>query len=235
MPRDMTTILAIDTSTDACSVAAYHDGHVEQRLEIQPRQHNQLLFPMLEEIMPAGKLEHLDALCYTSGPGSVTGLRVGCSAVQGIAFARGLRCIAVTSLACLAQGVIRQGLASDGDRMLCLIDARVGEIYFALYMIREWLAEEIQAPAIAKPEDLAAHLPDRALIAVGDGLALLSAELAGSFQACHGDLLPEARDMFPLARAALARGETVAAAEVLPLYVREEISWKKISEQGRPE
>ena len=230
----MTTILAIDTSTDACSVAVYRDGLVEQRLEIQPRQHNQLLFPMLEELMPPGMLGQVDALCYTSGPGSFTGLRVGCSAVQGIAFAQDLRCMPVTSLACLAQGAIRQGLASEGQQLVSLIDAKVGEIYYAVFTVTAGLPRQQVAPGIARPEDLAMQLPAADLVAVGDGLAQLPDELCQEFQAHHSELLPEAQDMFPLAREAFERGDTVSAEQVLPLYVREEISWKKISEQGRP-
>ena len=168
----MTSLLAIDTSTDACSVALNDDGDIRQQLAVQPRQHNQLLFPMLEEILGPGKRPSLDGIAFSSGPGSFTGLRVGCSAVQGLAYTLNLRCLPVNTLACLAQGAIRRGLASEGQYVLSLIDARVGELYFALFRVDQGMAKEVLPPAVAKPELLEVELPAPTVIAVGDGLAL---------------------------------------------------------------
>ena len=238
MPAHMTSILALDTSTDACSVALYDDGELSQQLKQQPRQHNRILFPMLEELLPAGKRASLDALAYTSGPGSFTGLRVGCSAAQGLAFTLGLPCVPITTLACLAQGAVREGLAANNDLVLSLLDARVGELYFALYRINDGLPEAVTPAAVARPESFPTELPGQRLIAVGDGLALaehLPGPVLERFDRTAPDLSPQARDLFPLALAALERGEVVAAAEVLPVYVRDEISWKKLPEQGRRE
>ena len=101
----MKTILAIETATEACSVALWRDQQVQQCHEIAPRQHNQRLFAMLQELLPDGRLvqQGVDAIAYGCGPGSFTGLRIAASAVQGLAFASKLPAIAVSTLACQAQ------------------------------------------------------------------------------------------------------------------------------------
>jgi tRNA threonylcarbamoyladenosine biosynthesis protein TsaB len=113
----MTAILAIETATDACSVALYRDGHYSQRHEVLPRQHNQRLFSMLGELLPAGSLrdQGIDALAYGCGPGSFTGLRIAASAVQGLAFASNLPALPVSTLACQVATALRQG-SIDGRR-----------------------------------------------------------------------------------------------------------------------
>jgi len=231
----MSSILAIETSTDACSVALYRDGAVDQRLEIKPRQHNRLLFAMLEEILPAGKLQELDAIAFGNGPGSFTGLRVACSAVQGLAFAADLPCIGVSTLACQAQGALRRGLLSEGDRVISLIDARVKEIYAGAYRIDAGLAVEIEAAVAVPPDSLSVEDNSQPAIAIGNGLVFeeqLPPDLRVQLSACHPDVLPEARDLLPLALDALGRGAVQAAADAVPVYVRDEISWKKLAEQG---
>ncbi|MFV0278791.1 MAG: tRNA (adenosine(37)-N6)-threonylcarbamoyltransferase complex dimerization subunit type 1 TsaB, partial [Parahaliea sp.] len=82
----MANILAIDTSTDVCSVALLENGVITECHEIIPRQHSQRLFGMLAELLPDGRLREqgIDAVAYGEGPGSFTGLRVCASAVQGL-------------------------------------------------------------------------------------------------------------------------------------------------------
>ena len=110
----MTGLLAIETATDACSVAVYLDGQVRERHAIAPRQHSKLLFAMLEELLPGGDLraQGIDAIAYGCGPGSFTGLRIAASAVQGLAYSSNLPAIAVSTMAVLAQSALRLG---EGD------------------------------------------------------------------------------------------------------------------------
>ncbi|MEM1113872.1 MAG: tRNA (adenosine(37)-N6)-threonylcarbamoyltransferase complex dimerization subunit type 1 TsaB [Pseudomonadota bacterium] len=231
----MPSLLAIDTSTDACSVALSHEGFVTQRLVVEPRRHNQLLLPMLEEILVPGKLRELDAIAYGCGPGSFTGLRVACSAVQGLAFAAQRPCIGVSTLAALAQGAIRDGLAAEGQCVLGLLDARIGEVYAGIYRVMSGRAEEIHGPRVAVPDILSFENAAENVVAVGDGASFVEAmpaALRKRVLAVHADRLPEARDVLELATHALERGQTQSPAEVAPVYVRDEINWKKLSEQG---
>lgn len=232
----MTNFLAIDTATDACSVALALDGHIEARFELAPRRHNQLVFAMLEAVLPDGRLREqgVEALVYSAGPGSFTGLRIGASAVQGLAFANDLPVVPVSTLAALAQAAWREGKAETGQPMLCLLDARVDEVYWQVFDSVEGLPQARGEPAVNRPEDL--HVPDTPAQAVGDGLTYLErfpSSLRGALQHTHMDCWPSARDLLPLAEARFALGETQEAAAVVPVYVRDEVSWKKLSEQGK--
>lgn len=236
----MTCILALDTSTDSCSVALYRDGQIISRCSVAPRQHNRLLIPMLEELVPGGKLREqgVEALAYAAGPGSFTGLRIAASAVQGLAFAHDLPVVPVSTLACQAQTALRLGLVDSSQLVLSLLDARINEIYASVVRFRDGLADEFVSPVATAPERL--WLPEQALVGrpvpVGSGAALLgrcSAELARSLAPAIDHVAPHAEDLIPLARDSFGRGEFQSSWEVTPVYVRDEINWKKIPEQGR--
>ena len=118
----MIGILAIETATDACSVAVLIDEQIRECHQVAPRQHSQLLFAMLRELLPRGNLREqgIGVIAYGSGPGSFTGLRIAASAVQGLAYSCGLPAIAVPTLAVLAQTALRQGVASPEDTVFAL-------------------------------------------------------------------------------------------------------------------
>jgi tRNA threonylcarbamoyladenosine biosynthesis protein TsaB len=232
----MIGILAIETATDACSVAVSVDGHIRERFAIAPRQHSQLLFTMLEELLPGGDLADLgiQAIAYGCGPGSFTGLRIAASAVQGLAYSCNLPAIAVSTLAVLAQSAWRQGEVGAGDTVLCTIDARINEVYSAVYAFEENLAVLLEGPWACAPSDLS-PAAFGSLCAVGSGCHFLDEfplGLRAKIRSCIPDLLPAARDMIPLALAKFRAGEFQSPRQVQPLYVRDEISWKKLHEQG---
>ncbi|QIB64471.1 tRNA (adenosine(37)-N6)-threonylcarbamoyltransferase complex dimerization subunit type 1 TsaB [Kineobactrum salinum] len=232
----MTSILAIDTSTEACSVALSRNGVISGIHEIVPRRHSQRLLAMLQDLLPEGIAADggLDAIAYGSGPGSFTGLRIAASAVQGLCFAAALPALPVSTLACQVQTALRLGLIGEGEAVLSTLDAHIGELYWALYQIEDGLPQALTAAAASKPEqlDLAGS---GTLVAIGSGLHYLEHFRAATQERLsrrHPDLLPAARDLLPLAQHALARGQVQMAEQVCPVYVRDEISWKKIAEQG---
>ena len=233
----MTGILAIDTSTDACSVAVAIDGQITERYEYAPRQHNQLLFGMLRELLPDGDIRShgIDAIAYGCGPGSFTGLRIAASAVQGLAYTNDLPVVAVSTLAVIAQAALRQGLATPHATLLCSLDARINEVYSAVYEFHEGLAVLIEGPQVCAPGDLD-YAYSGPLHGVGSGLRFIDsfpAKIAARISSHDSELLPAAQDLVPLAIEMLQRGETQTPRQVQPVYVRDEISWKKISEQGK--
>jgi len=234
----MTGILAIETATEACSVAVWRDGALMERHEVVPRQHSQRLFGMLRELFPAGGLrsQGIDAIAYGCGPGSFTGLRIAAAAVQGLSFADGLPAVAVNTLACLAQTALRTGVADFDAPVLSVIDARIDEVYYGVYSQEEGHVVLRQGPAVSPPQEVTVETPPGRLCAVGSGcrfLAAFPAELKSRLQAVHPAVYPAARDLVPLALDKLSRGEIQSPAEVQPLYVRDEVSWKKLPEQGR--
>jgi tRNA threonylcarbamoyladenosine biosynthesis protein TsaB len=234
----MPNLLALDTSTDACSVALLREGALRELHEVVPRQHSQRLFGMLQELLPGGRLreQDIDAVVYAEGPGSFTGLRVCASAVQGLCFASDLPAIGVSTLTAQAYTALREGLVSPGDCVLSTLDAHIGELYWSLHRVQAGHIELLQAPRVARPEHCEIPADVRRLIAVGSGLAHAAGfadELRARIAVSHSQLLPHAQDLLPAAHLAWAKGETRAAEAVCPVYVRDEISWKKISEQGK--
>jgi tRNA threonylcarbamoyladenosine biosynthesis protein TsaB len=230
----MTGILAIETATDACSVALFIGGQISERYAIAPRQHSRLVFDMLGELLPPGNLarQGIEVVAYGAGPGSFTGLRIAASTAQGLAFSSNLPAVAVSTLAVLAQAALRLGVVSTDDTVLCLLDARINEIYSAVYTYQDSLAVLQQGPWACAPGDLSLS-GDRNLCAIGNGCEFLD-ELPSSLRArirsCAPGLLPSARDTIPLALANIALGETQSARAVQPVYVRDEIGWKKLAQ-----
>ena len=232
----MTSVLAIDTATDACSVALLCEGEYAERYELIPRQHSGRLLPMLRELLPTGDLraQGVDLIAYGSGPGSFTGLRIVASAVQGLALAHQLPVVAVSTLTCQVQTALRQGRLPDGVRVLSVLPARVDELYWSLVATDNGMAREIEGPGVCHPAELADALPGEDLFGVGTAVASLPSDLLRRLVSLEPEVYPAARDLIPLALESFQRGESLAPHQVLPVYVREEISWKKLAEQGKP-
>ena len=121
-------ILAIDTATEACSVALWNDGTVNAHFELCPREHTQRILPMVQDILTTSgtSLTDINALAYGRGPGSFTGVRIGIGIAQGLALGAELPMIGVSTLMTMAQGAWRKNGAT---RVLAAIDARMGEVY----------------------------------------------------------------------------------------------------------
>lgn len=233
----MTGILAVETATDACSVAVHARGEMRERHVVAPRQHSALLFGLLEELVPGGDLpgQGIGAVAYGSGPGSFTGLRIAASVAQGIAYSGRLPAVAVPTLECLALGALRSGVVTVNDAVLTLLDARVNEIYAAIYNFDGELPSLVEGPWVGPPGEFEPAFAGN-LTLVGSGCRYrdeFPSSLAGRLRAGAPDLLPRASDMIPLARARVERGEVQTPGEVQPVYVRDEIHWKKVGEQGK--
>lgn len=232
----MDEILAMETATDACSVAVSAGERVVQRHEVAPRQHSQRLLMMLEDMLPDGDLnEHgVTAIAYGCGPGSFTGLRIAASTAQGLAYACDLPAIAVPTLAVLAQTALAEKRLPHDAVVLCTLDARLDELYAAVYCYEDGLAVLSEGPWACAPADLPLRtaLP---LHVVGSGARYLDNYPGGMRRRLIDvveEVLPRASDMIPLARQLLTRGETQRAEEICPVYVRDEITWKKLQDQG---
>ncbi|MDE1186959.1 MAG: tRNA (adenosine(37)-N6)-threonylcarbamoyltransferase complex dimerization subunit type 1 TsaB [Pantoea sp.] len=225
-------ILALDTATEACSAALLNQQHIDARFEIAPRDHTQRILPLVQELLQAQQLEltALDALAFGRGPGSFTGVRIGIGIAQGLALGANLPMIGVSSLATMAQGAWRKNGAT---RVLAAIDARMGEVYWAEYQRDangEWQGAETEA--VLSPEAAQARIQslNGEWTTVGTGWQAWPQLLTSSgAQLLSSTItLPAAEDMLPLAVAAWQRGETVAVEHAEPVYLRNEVAWKKL-------
>ena len=220
-------LLAIDTSTEACSASLLIGDEILERYRFAPREHTQLILPMVDELLSeAGlKVGNLDGLAFGRGPGAFTGLRIAASVIQGIAFAADLPVAPISSLAALAQGAAREAGVS---RVLAAIDARIQEVYWGAYKLDSEGFMQINGDeAICSPEQV--PLPvGKDWHGVGTGweayLPQLRQRLTGSLSAWDGKRYPHARDVALLGAAAHVRGETVNAELALPVYLRNQVT-----------
>ncbi len=233
----MTTVLALETATEACSIAVLNEAGVRQCHEVIPRGHSQRVFGMLEELVPQGDLAAagIDLIAYGSGPGSFTGLRIAASLAQGLAFSTGLPAVGVPTLSALAQTALRKGIVGADATVLCTIDARINEVYSAIYSYEAGIAQLREGPWALPPGDQAPEY-EGLLSAVGSGVRFIDAfpaDLRARIQSSDAELLPEAHDVAELAVPLFSAGVVETPGEVSPVYVRDEIGWKKLADQGK--
>jgi len=223
-------LLAIDTSTEACSAAVMIDGEIMERYRLAPREHTRLILPMIDELLSESGLKagDLDAVAFGRGPGAFTGLRIAAGVVQGIAFGADLPVVPVSSLAALAQGGYRE---TGACRVLAAIDARIQEVY--------WAACEFEkAGQLRMVGDELVCSPEQVPIPGGDDwhgvgsgwetyLPQLQERLAGTLSGWESQRYPRAYDVAVLGAKALGRGEVVSAEQALPVYLRNEVAIKQ--------
>ncbi len=223
-------LLAIDTSTEACSAALLISGEVRERHEIAPREHARLILPMLESLLAeAGlKLSQLDALAFGCGPGGFTGVRIATGVIQGLAFGADLPVAPVSSLAALAQGTYRE---TGAQQILSAIDARISEVYWGAYRAGDAGHVTLEGDeTVCAPQHV--PLPVGAdWFGAGSGWAAyetaLQTRLGGAAYTCDGQRYPRAYDVALLGAGIYQRGLAVSAEQVLPVYLRDEVAWKK--------
>lgn len=179
------TLLAIDTATDACSVAVLaEDAVAAHRSALMARGHAEALMPMVVETLAAAGLGFADlgAVGVTVGPGAFTGLRIGLSAARGISLAAGIPVLGATTLEVLAHGVPEAERA--GASIVAVIESKRADLY-----VQAFGADlgPLGEPAALMPDDLAQALPDGRLVLAGDGAARASEALQG--EALQGEAL----------------------------------------------
>ncbi|SDS57904.1 tRNA (adenosine(37)-N6)-threonylcarbamoyltransferase complex dimerization subunit type 1 TsaB [Pseudomonas oryzae] len=222
----MTTLLALDTATEACSVALLHEGRVLSRYEVIPRLHAQRVLPMVQELLAeAGiTLAALDAIAFGRGPGAFTGVRIAVGVVQGLAFALGRPVLPISNLAVLAQRAHREQGVSQ---VAAAIDARMDEVYWGCYRLAEGEMRLAGVEAVLPPERAA--LPrdaDGDWFGAGTGWGY-AARMPVAVHRMDAGLLPHAEDLLTLARAAWARGEALDAEQAQPVYLRDNVATPK--------
>jgi tRNA threonylcarbamoyladenosine biosynthesis protein TsaB len=222
-------LLAIDTSTDSCSVAASRGPELFSRREPAAQRQAERVLGMVEELLAEARLAlgQIEGIAYGEGPGSFTGLRIAAGVTQGLAFARGIGVVGVGSLLALAE-------EAAGEKVVACLDAHMGEVYHAAYVKAGAGWEEISAPGLYKPETV--PVPSgRDWVGCGDGFAAhrdrLAARLGERVSVIRSEAAPSALAVLKLAMPRFAAGEAKDAATAVPVYLRDKVA-KKTSERA---
>jgi tRNA threonylcarbamoyladenosine biosynthesis protein TsaB len=224
-------ILALDTSTEACSVALLNGNDVLSREALQPRKHAELILPMLEELLVEGGLclGELDALAFGCGPGSFTGVRIAAATAQGVAASADLAVLPISSLAAIA---LRAADEFSVTKIACAIDARMGEVYWGCYrqnaaghMILE--GKECVMP----PEDVPLS-SGSGWTGAGSGWAsyeeALMLRMGSTLEEFKAGVFPHAATIAQLAAVEFQPGRAIPARQALPVYLRNNVAQKSI-------
>jgi tRNA threonylcarbamoyladenosine biosynthesis protein TsaB len=217
-------LLALETSTEYCSVALWRDGVVQENFELVGQKHSELLMEMLAVLLrDAGvKLAELDGIAYGAGPGSFTGVRIACGTTQGLAFGANLSVVGVCTLQALAE-------ASEKSKVIAALDARMGEIYHAVYEKTDGGWTTVSEPCLCKAQD-APHVVGENWFGVGSGFATdngaLSTCYAGQLIGVDSAAVPRAAAIAALGAAQFAKGLGLDAALAQPLYLRDKVALK---------
>lgn len=218
-------VLALDTSSLACSVALDAGGERFERHELKAREHTGLLIPMIRGLLEEAAIgtADLDAVILGNGPGSFIGMRIAASVAQGLCHASGARLVAVSSLAALAA----EAFAAHGvSRVLVAQDARMRQVYLGRFAAgADGLPREL-APVVLHAADAGAAL-EADYHAAGAGW-----ERYPELRRANRDRLreklpidyPRARWLLPSGLAALRDGRTIDPERLEPAYVRDEVA-----------
>lgn len=218
-------ILALETSTEYCSVALSREGEIDARETLAGQRHSELLLGMVDAMLRRHglALRGLDGIAFGAGPGSFTGLRIACGVTQGLAFGAGLPVVGVSTLLALAE-------SAGAPRAVCCLDARMGQIYHAAYEREGMSWSTVHAPGLCAPAE-APLLPGAASWAgSGSGFKAhreaLDRRYAGRLSAIIPDVYPHAREVARLAIAEFEQGRAVPAEAAAPVYIRDKVALK---------
>lgn len=240
----MALILALETSTDWCSVALIErtertDGSVRVAVRAEqtgPKASARLLPQVAEVCAELGvALTDVDAVAFGAGPGAFTGLRTCCGVAQGLAFGLDVPVIPVSSLAACAERVRAriQNLPTP-PQVVVAVDARMGEVYCETFALDDDGWRSVAPAAVVLPEAVAAPAADFWL--VGNAAAVYPDRLALAASALEVDTsaMPRADAVAVLALAAWDRGDTVPAECAAPVYVRNKVAQTIAERQAAP-
>ena len=223
------TLLAIETSTHACSVALRANGELFHKREVAARRHGELLLPWVEALLTQAGVafDALDAIAVSQGPGAFTGVRMGIAVAQGLAMAHNIPVVPVSSLAVCAHGAWR---LTASDKHLVAFDARMGELYWGEVLVEGAGQVRLCHESVVKPQDV--ELPqDAGWLPVSDGWAAYP-EFRESAAGCLLDndaaigWLPDAQDLLAIAEGEFNAGRVIQAPLLQPVYLRNNVAQK---------
>ncbi len=220
-------ILALESSTEFCSVALDLEGQSFDKEEFAERRHSEILLPMVQGLLSEAELnlQQIDAIAFGAGPGSFTGLRIACGVAQGLAYATGLPVLGISTLEAVAQ-------QSGKQKIIVALDARMNEIYHAAYSRYtnphlKILSEPILCSAAQAP-----LLEGDDWIGCGSGFELYAQQLSERYQEQLSSIIPgfhpRAKDIAQLAALKSASDHSFTdPMNATPIYLRNKVALKE--------
>ncbi len=223
-------ILAIETATKACSAALAIGGKIITRFSIAPREHTKLILNMMDEVLEEAniKLNQVDAIAFSRGPGAFTGVRIAVGVAHGIALSTDKLLLPISTLAAIAQQMQQQ---QNAQYCLAALDARMGEVYWGKYRVKKGLMTLQGTEAVSKPEYLLTALKTDNQKTVwtlaGSGwdeyAPQLDLETNQKFIKIN-NILPSAESIAKLAIEDWKQGKAVNIEEAQPIYLRDKVA-----------
>lgn len=231
----MANVLALDATADACSATILTSVGVSTLMSETPRTHAQKLLPMIDGLFRKSglTLADFDCIAFAHGPGSFTGLRICLGIAQGLSFGCGIPLVGVSGLEALGHEACTKytGVANGA---IVVLDARMGELYWAAYGVTEGTIQPILAPrlqALAEAEADMSHLvestPLHKFVVVGPGLNALTNEGRQGYVAADATMLPSSEWIARIGEQLWYQGAAVKAEEAELVYLRNSVSWNK--------
>lgn len=229
-------LLALDTSTEFLSLAILR-GEEQFTFDINAGQtHSQIILPQIQALLDLAnvKLNELHGIAFGAGPGSFTGVRIAAGVAQGLGFGTNLPVVSVCTLLALAE-------ESGADKVIACLDARMGEVYHAVYAklvneknVSQW--QTIVEPDLYKPEAVPV-IAGNNWVGAGSGWQTYAKQLNAVYdeqlESAQPSLLPTASALIKIAQPIFARGEAKSASEAMPIYIRNRVALKTFErEQG---
>jgi tRNA threonylcarbamoyladenosine biosynthesis protein TsaB len=222
-------VLALDTATEACSVALLTDAGLVGAFKEVGRGHAEQILDMVDAVLAEAGivLEMLDGIAASVGPGAFTGVRIGVSVAQGLAFGASLPVVAVTTLEALAM----QAMRGRAEQVMACLDARMGEVYWGCFATDpERGVAARSAPAVGAAESVKVPLTGP-FQGIGRGFAaypMLQALAGLDLPDGASDALPDAKDMARLGAIRLKLGEGRDPADLIPVYLRDKVALTEV-------
>lgn len=216
----MTILLAIETSTEIASIALLTESGLICRELTGVQTHSHGVLPAIQEIFEEAciTLKQCDAIAFGCGPGAFTGVRTACGIVQGLAFGADLPILPVVSLLAMAQAARFQGIQAD---FVCVLDARMGEVYWAHYRFQNGSWVQVTEPALSTAEQVLLYATSiNVTLVLGNGAMPNVTEV--SEQIIHN--MPHAEHVAKLALIDFSIGKRLHADQAQPLYLRNKIA-----------
>lgn len=221
-PDSHPILLAIDTATEAGSVCLYRNEQYYYSDWLGADKHVESVLSHIKDILKESdtRIEEVKALVFSQGPGSFTGLRAGCGVTQGLALSLGIPVIAVPTLLMLAEQV-------NTPWAFTLLDARMGQVYGALYKKDETDWQEMIPTGLFQPDQLP-ELPNEEMVLVGSGADCYAEQLRLiSGKPIPGILpnkVPHAQWLIKIGLRKWQKGDVLASHEALPIYIRDKVA-----------
>jgi len=213
---------AVETATEWCSVALWLDGDIVSLERRAGNRQGEFVLPMLDELFGRARLrmQDLEGIAFGAGPGAFTGLRIACGVAQGLALARDLPVVGVSTLEATAE-------ESGADRVIVALDARMHEVYYAAFEKAGGKWTQALPAACVAPDEV--DVPDGSgWLGCGSGFAIyrasLQPRLASACKRIAPDIRPSAVAVARLAAPRFAAGEGVDAALAQPHYIRDKVA-----------